>query len=122
MKTKLFLLILFFTLSCKKPLDDKDMPTNNVSISLDYKLAPRSDYMAPKGLESISDMYNAFYTKYIAGRLLTPVRYSLLFTGVNHHFSTHFIGEWANKDLITLPEDTYIVSGVKPPMECIRNF
>jgi hypothetical protein len=115
MKNHLIPLILFFALVGCKKIDEKDMISNNVSISLDYTLAPRSDYMTPKGLESISDMYYAFYTKYIVGRLLTPTKYVLNFEGVNHHFKTQLIGKWRNNDLITLPEDTYIVSGKSWP-------
>jgi len=116
MKNHLIPLILFFALVGCKKIDDKDMITNNVSISLDYKLAPRSDYMATKGLESISTEYNAFYTKYIASRRLTPTKYCLNFEGINHHFKTQaVVGKWKNTDLITLPEDTYIVSGKSWP-------
>jgi hypothetical protein len=115
MKTKLFLLIALSTLACTKIPDEKDTVTNNVSISLDYKLITRSDYMITKGLSSISDEYQTFYSKYIASRVLTPARYALNFEGINNHFKGQFVGKWKNKDLITLPSDTYIVSGKSWP-------
>jgi hypothetical protein len=87
------------------------MITNNVSISLDYTLAPRSDYMTTKAGSPITEAYNAFFAKYIDSRLLTSATYCLNFEGINHHFKSQVRGKWANKDIITLPEDTYIVSG-----------
>jgi hypothetical protein len=98
---------------CTKAPIEKDATTNDVTISLDYKLSPKSDYMSTKGV--IGDEYQAFYTKYIAGRILTPARYQLNFTGVDHHFSGQFVGKWKDKDLITLPADTYIISGKSYP-------
>jgi hypothetical protein len=115
-KHLIFLILTLSTLSCTKAPTEKDAITNDARVSLDYKLAPRSDYMITKA--SIGEEYQSFYTKYIASRLLTPTRYALNFTGVNGHFkTTAVVGEWANKDLITLPEDTYIVSGKSWPKE-----
>jgi hypothetical protein len=116
MKTQLIRLILIFCmLGCTKISTEKDTTTTNVKVSLDYKLTPRSDYMATKAF-TISEQYQSFYTKYIADRLLTPTCYALNFTGINGHFkTTAVVGKWANKDLITLPEDTYIVSGKSWP-------
>jgi hypothetical protein len=111
MKNHLIPLILFFALVGCKKIDDKDLITNNVSISLDYKLTPRSDYMTTKAGSPITEAYNAFYAKYIDSRLLTPAKYVLNFEGINHHFKTQIIGKWQYKDIVTLPEDTYIVSG-----------
>ena len=111
MKNHLIPLILFFALVGCKKIDEKDMITNNVSISLDYTLAPRSDYMTTKAGSPITEAYNAFFAKYIDSRLLTSATYCLNFEGINHHFKSQVRGKWANKDIITLPEDTYIVSG-----------
>jgi hypothetical protein len=111
MKTLVFLLLtIMMCIGCTKEPTD----SGNVKISIDYALTPRSADMATKGA-SISDEYQAFFTKYIASRRLTPAKYVLNFEGVNHHFKTQSIGKWANKDLITLPEDTYIVSGGSYP-------
>jgi hypothetical protein len=117
MKTKLFLLISFLALVGCKKVDDKDMPVNNVKISLDYKLTPRSDYMTTKAGSPITEAYDAFFAKYIDSRLLTSAHYYLTFEGINHHFKSQIKGLWASKDLVTLPEDTYVVTGKSWPKE-----
>jgi hypothetical protein len=112
MKTLIFLLLtIMMCIGCtREPTDSGD-----VKISIDYTLAPRLDYIATKGF-SISEEYQAFYTKYIANRRLTPVHYMLNFTGINHHFRISSVTcTWGNNDLVTLPEDTYIVSGASNP-------
>jgi len=114
MKNHLIPLILFFALIGCKKIDDKDMITNNVSISLNYALAPRSDYMAPKGF-SISDEYQAFYTKYIANEILTPKTYSITFEGLNNNVVGRVRGVWGTKQLVTFAPDKYAISGTSWP-------
>jgi|NGEPerStandDraft_6_1074524.scaffolds.fasta_scaffold13626_2 hypothetical protein len=110
MKTLFFFLVIVMYISCtKEPIETTN--SGNVSISLDYAFPMHSGDITTKD----GSVYLDFYTKYIAGKVLTPRIYVLMFRGIDNNYSTDVTGKWGDKSLVSLPPGNYMVTGGSKP-------
>lgn len=99
-----FAILSFIVIGCTK----QEQPEPEVQVSLDYKFTSQSSVISAK---AFSPDYDAFYSKYIVGRLLTPATFDITFTDKTTNFSFQTKGKWSSDKLFTLPSGTYEVVG-----------
>ena len=103
-----FAILSFIAFGCTK----QDQLEPDVKISIDYKFSSQSSVISAR---AFAPDYDAFYNKYIVGRLLTPALYDITFTNTTTKLIVNVNGKWSSDKLLKLPSGTYQVSGISVP-------
>ena len=109
---KMCVLGLFALTLCSCSKDGAYVTPEEVEVTLDYTFAD-SGSMTRAGTE----VYGAFYDKYIKTKKLTPKTYSLTFTSKDSAATVlELNGQWGDNNSIRLPEGDYTVKGYSRPI------
>ena len=97
-----------FVCACSSSDEEPIVPVEKAEVSfvLDYKFIEGGSMSRAN-----SDVYSEFYNDMIKTKALTPDNYHLRFVGEDGKTTFEFDGKWSKKDMITLLEGEYTVTG-----------